>query len=169
VHLTEAPMNPKKNREKMAQIFFETFGVPGFYVSVQAVLSLYSSGKTTGLVLDSGDGVTHSVPIFEGYSLPHAIQRINLAGRDLTEYFIKLLHELGHNMSSSAEKEIARDMKEKLCYVALDYEAEMKKFESSSQHERVYELPDGQPVHVGTQQFRCPEVLFSPIKMGKEL
>jgi len=101
--LTEAPRNPKVNREKMIQIMFEEFHVPAFYLAIQAVLSLYSSGKITGLVLDSGDGVTHTVPIYDGYALPHAIERNDLAGRDLTQNMAKLLNEIGENLATSAE------------------------------------------------------------------
>merc|ERR1719367_945083 len=118
VLLTEAPLNPRRNREKAAEIFFETFNVPALFVSLQAVLSLYATGRTTGVVLDAGDGVTHAVPIYEGFAMPHSIMRVDVAGRDVTRYLRLLLRKEGVNFRTTAEFEIVRTIKERACYLA---------------------------------------------------
>ena len=169
VLLTEAPLNPRRNREKMAEIMFETFNVPALYIATQAVLSLYASGRTTGCVLDIGDGVSHIVPIFEGFALSHAIQRIDLAGRDVTIYLKRLLRQKGYPFSTSAEMEIVRDIKEKLCYVAIDPEKEIMLSKKVAGMEKAFMLPDGEVINIGLERFIAPECFFNPSVLGKEL
>ncbi|KAF9109644.1 Actin-1 [Mortierella sp. AM989] len=165
VLLTEAPRNPKPNREKMTQLMFETFKVPAFYLSMQAILSLYAAGGTTGIIVDSGDGVTHTVPIYDGCVITQAIHRLDFAGRDLTDYLATILTERGYSFSTAEEKEIARSIKEKLCYVALNFEQEMK---AATTFETTYELPDGKIIAIGNERFRAPEALFQPSLLGLE-
>ncbi|XP_065338623.1 actin-related protein 1 [Cloeon dipterum] len=164
VLLTEAPLNPRRNREKAAELFFETLNVPALYVSMQAVLSLYATGRTTGVVLDSGDGVTHAVPIYEGFAMPHSIMRVDVAGRDVTRYLKMLLRKEGVNFRTTAEFEIVRTIKEKACYLSKNPQKE-----ESVESERVqYQLPDGSMLEVGPARFRAPEVLFRPDLIGEE-
>merc|ERR1719454_1051572 len=167
VLLTEAPRQPKANREKMVQVMFETFEVNNIYVAIQAVMSLYSAGRTTGLVVDAGDGVSHTVPVFEGFSLPHAVEKMEIAGRVLTEYLQKLLLEAGHSFTSAAEIQIVRDIKEQLAYVAQDFAAEHEAAKTSSEHDKQYTLPDKAVITVpATVRMGCPELLFDPTRNG---
>lgn len=169
VLLTEPPKNPKESREKLCQIMFEAFAVPAFYVQVQAVLALYSSGRTTGIVIDTGDGVTHTVPVYEGYSLPHAVLRSEIAGKELTDFCQRNLQENGAAFTTNSELEIVRDIKEKLCFVALDYESVLASSMESTNYTKTYELPDGVVISVNQARFKTPELLFRPELNGSDM
>lgn len=164
VLLTEAPLNPRQNREKAAEIFFETFNVPALFVSMQAVLSLYATGRVTGVVLDSGDGVTHAVPIYEGFAMPHSIMRVDIAGRDVTRYLKALIRKEGFNFRTTAEFEIVRSIKETACYLSTN----PLKEENIDAEKVLYTLPDGNTFDIGPARFRAPEVLFRPDLLGEE-
>mmetsp|Transcript_9024 Transcript_9024/g.13646 ORF Transcript_9024/g.13646 Transcript_9024/m.13646 type:complete len:393 (-) Transcript_9024:48-1226(-) len=162
IMLTEAPMNPKKNREKMIETMFEKYGFQGAYISVQAVLTLYAQGLLTGVVVDSGDGVTHIVPVYQGFALPHLTRRLDVAGRDITRYLIKLLLLRGYAFNRTADFETVRRIKEKLCYVGHDLELEKRLALETTVLVEQYELPDGRIIRVGAERFEAPEALFNP-------
>uniref|UniRef100_A0A8C5MZS5 Actin n=1 Tax=Leptobrachium leishanense TaxID=445787 RepID=A0A8C5MZS5_9ANUR len=166
VLLTEAPLNPLQNREKMAEVMFEEFKVPAMYVALQAPLTLYAYGLLSGIVVDSGDGVTHTACIYNGYNIQYAVSRIDIAGSDITKYLMNILSESGFSFMTSAEREIVKSIKEQLCYVALDPEKEMNKNTIETMNE--YKLPDGNTIMIGNQLFRAPEILFTPYLIGME-
>ncbi|KAF0027685.1 hypothetical protein F2P81_020426 [Scophthalmus maximus] len=160
--LTEPPMNPTKNREKIIEVMFETYQFSGVYIAIQAVLTLYAQGLLTGVVVDSGDGVTHICPVYEGFSLPHLTRRLDIAGRDITRYLIKLLLLRGYAFNHSADFETVRMMKEKLCYVGYNIEQEQKLALETTVLVESYTLPDGRVIKVGGERFEAPEALFQP-------
>jgi len=165
--LTETSLNPKPKREKTTEIMFETFNVPFFYLHTQAVLALFASGRTTGVVFDSGCNVSRVVPTFEGYAIPHAIVTVNLAGSDLTIYMRKILKERGLVFNNSSESHIVQDIKETMTYVVPDFQGGLKESEVSAVCEMNYEMPDGRKILIGNERFRCPEILFQPSLCGK--
>ncbi|KAJ5068087.1 actin-7-related [Anaeramoeba ignava] len=165
VLINEPPLNPKENREKMTSILFEKFNIPKIYISISPVLSLYASGRTTGVVLDIGDGVSSVIPLSDGYAIPHAISRMDLAGKELTDFFNKILYEKGFAFQTPFEREVVKDIKEKLGYVAFDFNREMD-LSIQQNSLRNYQLPNGQVIQIGNESFRTPEVLFQPSFMG---
>ena len=160
--LTEPPMNPTRNREKMIEVMFEKYGFDSAYIAIQAVLTLYAQGLLTGVVVDSGDGVTHICPVYEGFALPHLTRRLDIAGRDITRYLIKLLLLRGYAFNQTADFETVRMMKEKLCYVGYDIAAEQKLAQETTFLVEQYTLPDGRVIKLGGERFEASEALFQP-------
>ncbi|KAF1802766.1 actin family [Mucor lusitanicus] len=160
--LTEAPMNPKQNREKMAEIMFEEYGFQGIYVAIQAVLTLFAQGLMSGVVVDSGDGVTHIVPVYQGYAPANLTRRLDVAGRHVTRYLIKLLLLRGYAFNRTADFETVRQIKEKFSYVSYDLELDQKLGNETTTLVESYELPDGRVIKVGSERFEAPECLFQP-------
>eukprot|EP01087_Luapelamoeba_hula_P006293 TRINITY_DN16365_c0_g1_i1.p1 TRINITY_DN16365_c0_g1~~TRINITY_DN16365_c0_g1_i1.p1 ORF type:complete len:420 (-),score=43.12 TRINITY_DN16365_c0_g1_i1:45-1283(-) len=163
--MTEAMLGPKANRERLVQVMFETFGVPGFYVGIQASMALIGNGlgdKQTGLVVDSGFSVTHIAPVYQGYLLPHATLRLDMGGDDVTMELMKLLSNgsRGYSFTTTQHRDWLVGVKETLGYVAFDYEMELHTFSGSNSPEKTYQLPDGQTISVGDERFRCIEPMF---------
>ena len=162
--LTEPALSSRANREKMTHVMSETFFVPAMYTAIQAVLALYAFGLTNGFVFDFGHSNTCTLPVYEGCGIKHAIyRRLNLDGETLTDYLMRVLTDRGYSFTSIADRDIARDIKEKLCYVAGDLQKE-----SSSSLKESYVLPDGQVITIGIERFRFTETLFQPELIGME-
>jgi len=160
--LTEPPMNPVKNRKKMFEVMFEKYGFHSSYIAIQAVLTLYAQGLMTGVVVDCGDGVTHICPVYDGYALPHLTRRLDIAGRDVTRYLIKLLLLRGYAFNHTADFETVRMLKEKLCYTAYDLQQEQRLAQETTYLTETYTLPDGRVIKLGGERFEAPEALFQP-------
>jgi actin-related protein 2 len=160
--LTEPPMNPLANQKHMLENMLEKYQFAGAKVCIQAMLVLYAQGLLTGVVLDAGDGVTHVVPVWEGICPPLLIKRLNVAGRHITRYLVKLLQVRGYAFNRTADFETVRQIKEKLCYVAYDLEVDRKLALETTVLVQKYELPDGRIIKVGSERFDAPEVLFHP-------
>ena len=170
VLLTEPVLNPKENRHKLTQLLFETLQVPAMYLVPTGTLALYAAGRTTGLAIDVGEFVSQIVPVHEGSVLLKASARLDFAGHLVTDYLTKLMADprYGYSMTTAAEREIARDIKEKLAYVAEDFDEEMVRAAASSELDRNYELPEGQVITLGDARSQCAEVLLKPSLYGLE-
>jgi actin-related protein len=156
-------------REETIRIMFEKFKFPAVFVASHSVLALYASGRSTGIVLDIGESVSYSVPIYEGHALPHATLRLDIGGRDLNHYLSQILSERGYHFTTLGDKATIRDIKEKLAYVALDFERDMEMAASSIAIERTYHMNFNSPdITVNNERFRCTEPLFQPSFFGME-
>ena len=166
--LTEAPENPTANKIKMAEILFEKIGLGYFNIEPQAKMTLYCEGEETGVVLDSGDGVTHVIPVFANYLLHHQIKRLDIAGRHITDYLIRLLQIKGYAFNSTADFEIVRELKEKYCFVSCDIEADRKLDKETTYYNSYTKLPDGRKIRISNEKFEAPEILFHPFLIQNE-
>ena len=161
IMLSEPPHNTRQLREQTAETLFETFNCPAMYMANQAVLAMYSTGKTTGVVLDCGQGMTNVVPVFEGFSVDHAMLRQDFGGKEITDHLMSLLLKKGHNLAFNYREEVVK-IKETLCYISQPTKVEEKDQASSDPETKTYELPDGSKIDLNEELFQAPEVLFKP-------
>ncbi|XP_003230626.2 actin-like protein 9 [Anolis carolinensis] len=157
--MSDPPLCPTTNREKLVEVVFESLNSPAMYVAYQSVLSVYAHGKISGLVVDTGYATTHTVPVHQGYNLPHATERLDVAGSNITCFLMDLLKDKGYYFDDRMLA-VVEDIKRKCCYVALDFEAEWS--HPKREYSADYHLPDGQVINLGKERFQCPELLFHP-------
>jgi len=166
IMLTEAPLNPKRNKEKFCEYMFEKYGFASMQVQTQAMLTLYAQGLLTGVVLDSGDGVTHVIAVYDGFVPAKLTRRLDLAGRHVTRHLIEQLQVRGYSFNSTADFETVRRIKEDICYVAYDIKMERKLAEETTATMMDYKLPDGRVITAGRERFEVAELMFTPENGG---
>jgi actin len=166
VMLMEPPLNKRGIREKTTEIMFETFSTAGFYLANSSVMSLFATGRTTGIVIESGLNETSIVPIYEGYALPQATLKLPIGGEEVTNFLIVNLRKGGLDLPSSKEFEIAQDIKEKYCYLSTDYQQELNMVGTNPSISKECELPDGNKIILAGERFKSPEILFQPLLVG---
>lgn len=166
--LTEPPLNPKRNRERMVEEMFEHFEFKQVQVAVQAVLTLYAQGLQTGVVVDSGDGVTHIIPVFDGYTMNNLTKRLDIAGRDVTRQLIRLLAMQGYQFHEQKDFELVRSIKERCCMVSCNLKQDIRLAQETTCMVETFTLPDGKEIKVRQERFEAPEILFNPSLIGKE-
>jgi actin-related protein len=167
--LTDIPKNKDSNREKITQIFFEKFNVPGLFIGSTSAMSIYSCGKTNGIVIDSGESLTNFVPIYEGFSFNQSIRQVNIGGKDLTDYLIKILINKRFNIDNIQKKQIINQIKEKYCYCSYDFETEIREEEEGRSLEKKFKLPDGEEVTIEFERLKTPEILFNNNLLDKKI
>ena len=168
VIVTEAPLNPLSNKLKIFEILFEKIGVGAINIEPQAKCSLFAEGIDTGIVLDSGDGVTHCIPVSDGAILKHSIERMDIAGRHITEYLVRLLQKKGYAFNSSADFDFVRELKEKYCFISNDIESDRKLERQTTFYNSYHLLPDETRIRISDEKFEAPEILFNPSLIQKE-
>lgn len=156
---SDPPFSPATNREKLVEVAFESLHSPAIYVASQSVLSTCAYGRVSGLVVDTGHGVSYTVPVVEGYNLPHAIQRLDLAGNHLTAFLAEILLGSGFLLRQD-DLDLVENIKHYYCYLASDFEKEQARLDEECK--QTLKLPDGRTVTLGKELFRCPELLFHP-------
>ncbi|CAH1262884.1 ACTB [Branchiostoma lanceolatum] len=167
VIVTETMAMPREQRERHLQVLFETFDVPAVFLVQQAAMALHGQGKSTGLVVSSGHGVTEVVPVYEGHCIEHASRKLLFSGKHVTDQLGRLLQfERGYTFTSSSEMEILRRIKQNMAFVATDYDAEIRENEALRSEPTEFTMPDGNPISIGNERFKCTEPLFRPEEAG---
>ena len=167
--ISEPILNPRSNKEKIAHILLDNLGIPAIFFASQPILSLLSTSATSGIILESGDSITQSCVVYEGYSIPSSYERYNYGGRDVTEYLKNMLKRRGYYFYNSTELKLVNEIKENMCYLETNKRAEYANAKKALNKKLIpYYLPDGNNISLGDERILAPEILFNPENIGKE-